>query len=183
MNTRFFFEPFPVISLKDIILREITLSDSEHYLNYMNRAEMLNSLTKEHIPDTREKAIEELQYWGGLFKNKRSIYWAIALAENNRLIGTAGFNHISFVNSKAEISYDLDPDYWGRGIMLKSIKNIIRFIENLGVVRIQATVTVDNINSIKLLERCDFAQEGCMKKFEIVNGVYKDYYMYARIIS
>ncbi len=183
MNTQFFFSAFPEFELDDIVLREINLDDVDGYLDYMNRPEMLNFLTKEHIPNTPEKSLEELQYWGSLFPTKRSIYWAIALKECDKIIGTAGFNHFSFANSKSEISYDLNPDFWGRGIMLKSIKHILKFAENqLQIVRTQATVTVDNINSIKLLERCGFDREGHMKKYEIVNGVHQDYYLYARVV-
>ena len=172
MNTQIFFGAFPEFDLGDIVLREIEYEDASGYLNYMNRPEMLDFLTKEHIPNTLEKALEELQYWGSLFPTKRSIYWAIALKSNNLIIGTAGFNHFSFSNSKSEISYDLSPDYWGKGVMLKSLKHILKFAENnLQVVRVQATVTIDNNNSIKLLERCGFEREGYMKRITILRSL------------
>ncbi len=106
----------------------------------MNNDQMAGFLTKENRPQTFDAAVEEVSYWGGLFSSKRSIYWAIALKENNRMIGTAGFNMISFPNSRAEISYDLDPNYWGKGVMLRSIKAVLKFSDHmLGIVRIQAT--------------------------------------------
>jgi ribosomal-protein-alanine N-acetyltransferase len=99
------------------------------------------------------------------------------------MIGTVGFNTISFSHARAEISYDLSPDYWGQGVMLKSIKAILQFAENeLQIVRIQGTVITDNQRSIKLLERCGFVQEGMLEKYEFVDGEHKDYYMYARVI-
>ncbi|MDR0329531.1 MAG: GNAT family N-acetyltransferase, partial [Rickettsia sp.] len=102
--------------------------------------------------------------------------------DNNKLIGTAGFNTVSTMHLKAEISYDLDPAFWGKGIMLKSIKAILRFIEYAGIVRTQATVINDNIRSINVLERCNFVKEGLLKKYEIVQGVHRDYYIYARVL-
>ena len=66
--------------------------------------------------------------------------------------------------------------------MLKSLKHILKFAENqLQIVRTQATVTIDNSNSIKLLERCGFEREGYMKKYEVVNDHHRDYYLYARV--
>lgn len=183
MNVQYFFSPFPTIDLGDIILREISVEDAQDYFDYMSREEMAQSLTTTHRPDNLEQALEEVKYWGSLFQEKRSFYWAIALKENNRMIGTAGFNNISFANSRAEISYDLSPDYWGRGIMLRSMKRILQFADQgLGLVRIQATVITENEKSIKVLERCNFAKEGIMKKYEVVEGQHKDYYMFARVI-
>lgn len=182
MNIQYFFNAFPVLDLGDIVLREIVTSDAQDYFDYMSRNEMKSCLTKDNIPQTLEKAIEEVKYWGSLFTNKRSIYWAIALKKTNRMIGTAGFNLISFPNSRAEISYDLSPDHWGKGIMLKSIKGILKFSDYaLELVRIQATVIIDNERSIKLLERCGFQKEGILKQYEVVDGRHKDYYMYGRV--
>ncbi|MDA9163630.1 GNAT family N-acetyltransferase [Rickettsiaceae bacterium] len=184
MNPQYFFGPFPALDLGDIVLREIVDRDAQDYLNYMSRDEMEGFLTKENRPQTFESALEEVKYWGSLFPSKRSIYWAIALKETNQMIGTAGFNMISFPNSRAEISYDLDPRYWGKGIMLKSIKGILTFADHgLELVRIQATVITDNARSFKVLERCGFEKEGLLKKYEVVEGEHKDYYMYGRVVT
>lgn len=183
MNVQPFFAPFPEIDLGDIVLREIQLTDAQEYLAYMNHPIMVDFLTKDNIPSNLEASKEEMEYWGGLFPAKKSIYWAIALKENNKMIGTAGFNMISFANSRTEISYDLSPEYWGRGIMLRAIKAILRFADQvLGIVRTQATVITTNQRSINVLERCGFKPEGCLEKYEIVNGEFKDYFMYARVL-
>lgn len=175
--------PFPVIDLNDIVLREIIDEDAIDYFNYMSKDEMCGFVTTANRPLTLGHALEELRYWGGLFRNHRSFYWAIALKDSNQLIGTAGFNIISGTHLRAEISYDLDYSYWGKGIMLKTIKAILKFAESaLGIVRVQATVIIDNERSIKVLERCGFKREGILKKYEIVEGQHKDYYMYARVV-
>ena len=183
MNVQPFFGPFPVIDLGDIILREIVSEDAQNYLDYMSNDQMAGFLTKENRPQTFDSALEEVNYWGSLFPSKKSIYWAIALKENNQMIGTAGFNMISFANSRAEISYDLDPNYWGKGIMLRTIKAIVKYADiALALTRIQATVIIDNHRSLKLLQRCGFNEEGYLKKYEVVEGELKDYYMYARVV-
>ncbi|MDC0864966.1 GNAT family protein [Rickettsiaceae bacterium] len=182
MNTQCFFREFPTIDLGDIILREIVESDAQDYLDYMSKDEMAGFLTKENRPQDFDKALTEVKYWASIFPNKRSIYWAIALKDNNQMIGTAGFNVMSFQNSRADISYDLNPNYWGKGIMLKSVKGILSFADYaLQLVRIQATSIIDNERSIKVLERCGFKREGLMKRYEVVEGEHKDYYMYARV--
>lgn len=183
MNVQYFFGDFPALDLGDVILREIEESDAQDYYEYMSNNAMEGFLTKENRPNSVEKALEEVRYWSSLFPQKRSIYWAIALKENNKMIGTAGFNLISFPNDRAEISYDLSPEYWGKGIMLRSINGILKFADiALELVRVQATVIVDNERSIKVLERTGFKKEGLLKKYEIVEGEHKDYFMYSRVI-
>lgn len=182
MNVQPFFDPFPTMDLDDIILREITNKDAQAYLDYMSNNQMAGFLTNDNRPKTFDAALEEVSYWGGLFSSKRSIYWAIACKESNKMIGTAGFNTISFANARAEISYDLDPHFWGKGIMRRSIKAILAFSDyTLGIIRIQATVITTNERSIKVLDKCGFQKEGHLKKYELVAGELKDYYMYARV--
>ena len=115
MNVQYFFGDFPALDLGDIVLREILESDAQDYFDYMSNDSMEGFLTKDNRPSSVKKAREEMIYWGSLFRQKRSVYWAIALKKNNQMIGTAGFNLISFANSRAEISYDLSPAYWGNG--------------------------------------------------------------------
>lgn len=182
MLNSFIYHQFPMLDLDNIVLRELTSDDSEDYFGYMNKLEMSPFLTDNNIPSTIPQAADELKYWSSLFHHQRGFYWGISLKDNNKLIGTAGFNTVSTMHLKAEISYDLDPAFWGKGIMLKSIKAILRFIEYAGIVRTQATVINDNIRSINVLERCNFVKEGLLKKYEIVQGVHRDYYTYARVL-
>ncbi|HJK86274.1 MAG TPA: GNAT family protein [Candidatus Megaira endosymbiont of Nemacystus decipiens] len=182
MDNSCFYRPFPVIELEEIILREIRGSDATMYYAYMNSDYMTDIISAEHIPNTLEDAKKELDYWSMLFPLKTSIYWALA-NKKDELIGTAGFNHISTKNDKAEISYDLAPDCWGRGYMSDAINSIIKFAQDdLNLVRIQATVATENIRSINLLEKCNFYMEGKLAKYEIINGIHKDYFMYSKIL-
>ncbi len=184
MIIQYFYQPFPVFELEsdNVILRELHHYDAGNYFKYMNHPEMFPYLTEATRPSSIEQAIEEVQYWASLFQNKRSFYWAIALKSSNQLIGTIGFNSISISHLKGEISYDLDPSFWGQGIMLKSLKTLLNFADSsLRLVRIQATVIINNQRSIKLLEKCGFSSEGVLKKYEVVNGQHLDYYMYSRV--
>jgi len=50
MNVQPFFEPFPIIDLGDIVLREITKEDAQAYLDYMSNDQMAGFLTNENRP-------------------------------------------------------------------------------------------------------------------------------------
>ena len=68
-------------------------------------------------------------------------------------------------------------------IIICNIKAILKFSDyTLGIIRVQATVITTNERSIKVLDRCGFQREGYLRKYELVEGELKDYYMYARVV-
>lgn len=177
------FEIFPRFDIGGIDLREIRPeSDAPSYYEYMNRAEVKQFLTHDNIPASLAAAADDLHYWGGLFRNRRSIYWAMSLSETGQMIGTVGFNTWNRLHNRAEISYDLDPICWGHGIMSRAVERVLDFAHTeMNMVRVQATVVTENSRSIKLLERLGFKKEGILEKYEIVSGKHSDYYMYSKV--
>jgi [ribosomal protein S5]-alanine N-acetyltransferase len=184
-NIENIFAHFPVIKLDDIILRQIIpYEDYQNYYEYLNNPNVAAYLSSEDLPDNIESSIKELNYWNSLFNYKSSFYWAISTKNSNKMIGTCGFNHWNKSQHRAEISYDLDNNYWNKGIMTKAIRSIINFgFQNMNLIRIQATVAVDNIPSIKMLEKVGFNQESLLQKYGVLQGVTKDFFMYALVKS
>lgn len=182
MQPEIFSSPFPIFELSsDFVLDHIEPDmDSGHYFLYMNAPEVKSFISDNNIPSSISSAKQDLQYWASLFNTERSIYWAIREQSSGKLIGTLGFNNISFINMRGEISYDLAYDYWGKGIMSKAIKAITAFAQDkMGLVRVQAYTARNNKRSIKLLERCKFTAEGILRKYERVQDKSLDYVMYA----
>lgn len=178
-----YFSSFPKFDLDDIILREIDINrDYREYYNYMTHEKVKEFVSENDLPRSLETAKEDIAYWQRLFPARRSFYWAIALKSNNKIIGTCGFNIIQFFHKRADISYDLNCEYWGQGIMHKSLEKIINFLQTaVGIKRIQATVAIDNFKSSKVVERLGFEKEGYMKQYEYLHGVHKDFYLFAKI--
>ena len=178
-----FFSKFPIINLDLAELRQIKENaDAEHFYNYMNHEKVARFLSADDIPNSLEGSRTELAYWASLYTTMKSIYWAIANS-NGQLIGTCGFNSWNKSHKRAEISYDLSVDYWGRGIMTQAIQSITKFaFENMKVRRVQATVSVENGPSMRVLEKCGYIREGLLAKFGVLQQQSQDYYMYAVVI-
>lgn len=177
-----YFKKFPVFDLDDIVLREISVEDAKNFLSYISNPHITKYLSSDDLPSNIDQSRNELLYWSGLFYRKASFYWAVADSKNNKIIGTCGFNNWSITHNRIEISYDLDFEYWGKGLMTKSVKKICEFaFDSLNVVRIQATVAEDNVRSIKLLERLGFTNEGLLKKYGTLNNQVKNFYMMALV--
>ena len=179
-----FFSPFPVFDLGNgFVLDAISPElDTDDYFFYLNSPQVRPFISSGNLPHSINKAREDLQYWSSVFNLQRSIYWAIRDVETRKMVGTVGFNNISFIHFRGEISYDLSCDYWSRGIMTKAINKIIHFgMNEMSLVRIQAYTARNNKKSMKLLERCKFKMEGVLRKFEQIDSQHLDYVMYSII--
>ena len=173
-----FFAVFPEIRMSDVVLREIRPEDANNFFHYINNMHVKKYLSADDTPSTIEKAREELGYWSRLFRYRHSIYWGIADSKTDQLIGTCGFNNWSTCHQRAEISYDLAYEYWGKGIMTRIIAAMCEFsFTKMNTNRIQATVTLENMASFKVLEKNGFIAEGMMRNYGLLHGQKKDFYM------
>jgi len=82
----------------------------------------------------------------------------------------------------SSLGYGLNIDYWGKGYMIESVSAVIDFVyKYTNTNRIQATVTLGNTPSIKLLEKLNFKREGIMRERVYWKDTLKDLYMYSLI--
>lgn len=108
--------------------------------------------------------------------------FAIARLDDDSLIGSAGFHTVWAVNRTAEIAYDLAPDYWGRGIARATCDGLVTWaLERLGLVRVQGTTLVGNVRSVRVLEACGFEREGLLRRYRMVRGAPRDFWIYSRL--
>lgn len=105
--------------------------------------------------------------------------WAIALAEDDALVGTCGFNDWSEPHRWAELAYDLAPEHWGKGLMGEAVASVLRWaFEGGRVDRVHAYVRVDNGRSERLLLRSGFVREGRLRSYRVCRGVPRDFHVY-----
>lgn len=169
------FDCFPTIRIDDISLRQISYRDQEDYFAYLRNPEVNRYIPDECIPHSIEQTKAEIDYLLDLFRYKRSIYWAVALSKNNRLIGSCGFNYWNQHHSRAEISYDLCHHYWGKGIMSRVLDEVLTFaFDKMELKRIEATVTPSNAASLRVLEKKGFQKEGILRQQKLLHGDYCD---------
>lgn len=103
---------------------------------------------------TVEQAGALIRLWNQRFEDGQGIRWGIALKEDDRLIGTCGFHEWKKAHYKAEIGYELSPEYWRNGMMTEAIGAILEFgFRVWGLNRIEAFIDPRNVASRKLLEK------------------------------
>ena len=90
-------------------------------------------------------------------QRNNSIYWAITLNGTDNLIGTICLFDFSNDDTKAEIGYELLPEFLGKGIMQEAASKVIDFgAQRIGLHLIEAYTHSENESSIKLLEKLNF---------------------------
>ncbi len=105
---------------------------------------------------------------------------AITLTERDELIGTCGFHNWKKPHYKAEIGYDLMPEYWGHGIMTEAVGALIAFgFREMELNRIEAFVDPVNSASAKLLLRLGFRHEGLLRDAFFEKGSFVDADIYS----
>jgi ribosomal-protein-alanine N-acetyltransferase len=152
---------FPRLETERLTLREMTLYDTEFYFRHFNNEKIVEGCCFPG-PKSFEAAKEELErFCIKPFKEDRGIRWGIVMKGDNKLIGTCGYYDWIKTTRRAEIGYDLDPAYWGQGIMTEALHAVLKYgFEEMELNRIQATIDSKNIRSMRLARRLDFKKEG-----------------------
>jgi len=154
------FPPFTNLITDRLILRELQASDAEQIFKIRTDPRVNEFLDRE----PSRSVDDSLKFINNILKaqnNKDTIMWAIALKNEPKLIGTALYWHIVKDQNKAELGYEMLPEYWGQGIMREALTEVIRFgFETMQLKTIVAETRADNLKSINALEKCGFEQRG-----------------------
>lgn len=160
------FRKFPLLRTKRLNLRELTIEDAEWFLRHFSTPEIVKGDGSEG-PDGFEGAERELrQYCIDLFSRREGFRWGLELRTEPRLVGSAGFyKWFAHTPHKAELGYDLDPDYWGQGLMTEALTAVIGFgFLRMKLRRIQVIIAPHNKNSLRLARRLGFKKEGLLRE-------------------
>ncbi|MFX1598832.1 MAG: GNAT family N-acetyltransferase [Promethearchaeota archaeon] len=166
---------FPQLETERLILRELTLDDVEFYFHHFNTKEIIEGSC---FPGPRdlETAKAELELFCiNPFKEGTGIRWGIVRKGSSKLIGTCGYYDWSKTDRRAEIGYDLDPAYWGQGIMTEALKAMLEYgFKEMGLNRIQATIDSKNRRSVNLVRGLNFEKEGVLRQRSYFGGRFLD---------
>lgn len=68
-----------------------------------------------------------------------------------------------------------NKDYWGNGYAGEALRQLLEFVfKERGMNRVEALVLEDNIQSIKMLKRIGYRQDGILRQSVYKNGGFKN---------
>ena len=176
------FKRFPVLHTERLELIEI----SQAHLHDVFRIFSNSAVTTFYNVVTLKKAEEAqkfIDHFRNRFNEKAGIRWGIALKGTSTIIGTLGYNNFA-KHHRANIGYDLLPEYWNKGYTTEALKAIIRFgFDQLLINRIEAEVMQGNIASEKALQKLGFTKEGVLRQWMNWNNQHFDMSMFSLLRS
>ena len=168
------FEVFPVLETQRFILRKIELTDAKSMFSYFSRDEVTEFYDLETFTSVQE-AIELIQSLLYRYRERKQIRWGIQPKQHEEVIGSCGFHALELEHFKAEIGYELHPDYWGQGVMTEVIQKVLEFgFTNLELNRVEAFYDHFNHASRKVLEKSGFHFEGILRNRFYEKGKFVD---------
>jgi ribosomal-protein-alanine N-acetyltransferase len=134
--------------------------DLIHQLHSLPETDEFNALG---IPKDIEETRSVIEPW--IADNKlnqiKNYTFAIEDKVSEKFIGLFGLKLGNEKYKRGEVWYKLHRNYWKKGYGTESLKAIINFgFETLKLHRIQAGCAVNNIGSIKVLEKAGMIKEG-----------------------
>ncbi len=169
-----------MLKTKRLLLRELEFSDLQkiHQLHSLPESDVFNTLG---IPETLQVTEELLKEW--LIKEQQqprnSYIFVIDLLETGKFIGLIALNIGKEKYKSAEVWYKLHKDFWGNGYTTEALTALLDFgFNQLHLHRIEAGCAVENIRSIKVLEKVGMQREGMHRKILPIRGAWVDNYCY-----
>lgn len=170
------FSPFPTMETEKLNLRKMNIEDREAIYRIRTDQSISRYIQRElyHSMDESISFIRRIDE--GIEKNQW-IYWVLADKASDEVMGTICLWNISEDGKKADIGYELLPEYQGRGYMTEALEKVVEY----GLLKfesIEAYTNIQNEASNKLLKRCKFEFIKNIEE-ETPNGEMEIYSMYA----
>lgn len=113
-------------------------------------------------------------------ENNKRFTFSVELINGNEFIGLIGINLGKEHYKNAEVWFQYDYKFWNKGYATETLRKILDFgFENLKLHRIEAGCAIENIGSIKVLEKVGMFREAHTRKLLPLKSGWSDNYGYA----
>jgi ribosomal-protein-alanine N-acetyltransferase len=166
---------YPRLETARLMLRALRMEDAGFIFKEWSDPVVTYYMRDEEPLKTREQAVEMLRPLQTPEKMPGFKWWGIELKAEGHLIGTCGYCRWDKQHHRAEIGYDLWPDYWGQGLMPEALQALLQFgFEEMDLNRVEATTHTENERSQRVLAKLGFQREGILREYYCRDGSYND---------
>lgn len=164
-----------------LYIEEISWDDAEviHKIHSIPEVDEYNTLgLPKNLEETKKVIRTAIEDQSNEIRNQFA--WIVRLKDSDIIIGLCGMFNSADKFKIGEIYYKLIPKYWGQGFATEIAKALVNFgFNELHLHRIEAGAAVDNIKSLKVLEKIGMTKEGIRRKILPIRGKWTDGYQYA----
>lgn len=162
-----------------LVLREFTVDDWRAVQAYQCDPRYL--VFYERVPPTDAEAqafVGRFLEWQ-LEEPRWRMQLAVCLAGGAEPIGNVGLRRAAPGAPVADMGYELDPEFWGRGYATEAAHAVLDHgFGVLGLHRIHAHCVAENAASARVLEKLGMRLEGRLREAEQVGGRWHDVLLY-----
>jgi len=164
----------------EILIREVTLEDTEEVLKYMQKVnEETKNLSRE--PDEFNLTFEqEYEFIKKVVKSENEMM--ITAWDNDKLISVCGFHGSSLQRLRHRVSMGISviKDYHNLGLGSILMNEIVSNAKKYNKKILELDVRIDNEAAIRIYEKVGFVKEGIKKGAFYVDGKYVDLLLMAK---
>ena len=173
------------LQTKRLLIGSVSLVDLEkiHELHSLPETDKFNTLG---IPVNLNQTESLITNWIEMNNNgqNKNFTFKVELIENKTFIGLISLNLGKPKYRIAEVWYKFHSDFWNKGYATESLNEILTFgFKELKLHRIEAGCAVENIGSIRVLEKVGMTKEGRKRKVLPLKDGWSDNFEYSILSS
>jgi|SRR5690554_4916282 len=101
--------------------------------------------------------------------------YTVRQCDTNNFVGLMAINILDQNKNRAEVWYKILPEYWNQGYATNSLEALVRFgFNSLNLENITAGCAIENLASIRVLEKVGMTRVGLMRKSMLLNSGWSD---------
>jgi [ribosomal protein S5]-alanine N-acetyltransferase len=173
-----------VLTTGRLVLRELVDRDWAPVLAYQQKPEYLRYY------EWTSRTAQDVRRFVRMFVDQQReaprlrFQLAVTLRDTGALIGNCGIRRKALGAPEADIGYEIDPAWWGRGYATEAAGAVMRFgFDQLGLHRISSWCIADNAASARVLEKLGMRLEGRLRETQHFKGRWWDLLLYGILES
>ena len=165
---------------QDVYLRKISLDDADFFFESLREDAISKYLSLGPLV-SQSYSKKLLKKYQKFWNEKVQFNYVIEIRGKNndkkifKKVGAISLWRISWLHNRAEIGIWITPKYWNMGLAKKAL-NLIKIVVfvHLKLNRLEAHIAVKNKRSINLFKKSGFIEEGTLKQYLNLRGIYHD---------
>lgn len=167
-----------------LLLRPFSPDDADAILRNWIADEQVQALYLEPVYATRAEVEGWLAEVTARYARPDYYRWAVTLPETGECIGQIAFFLMDSKNHFAEIEYCIGRAFQRRGYAVEATRAVTAYgFEAIHLHKVQISHPSGNLPSRRVIEKCGFVYEGCLRDYFYLDGQYVDRLFYSLLRS
>lgn len=173
--------PQPTLTVDDdVLLRPWLPSDAAA----VTRAFRDRAIQRWHLrtAESEDEAQEWIDQWRRGWETETACNWAVADADDDKVLGRISLQSIIMSGGQAEISYWTTPEARGKGVCSRAVARVSAWaLQEAGFNRLELGHSTVNAASCRIAEKNGFALEGVRRQALFHADGWHDMHLHSRI--